>query len=260
MIFDIDANGNITGMYPTYDEGYYSLYQVAIIMDSPWEEYGECTWIDGIGAAMYGGEDDPEKSIITTKLYYVPGNKYPAYRIASPYSGSLGISGGSLEFYIISPELCYVPVQETPIYDSASGQAFVGSFAWNMNVGTAENSTDEEYIAAYMASQYADYVITATESDGTMIVNFSPNAVGFVWPYASEASGTNPNAMYRSSAPLMSVLEFKVKSDGVESIIGDINENAPVEYYNLQGIRVNEPAKGQLVIKRQGNKAVKVVK
>lgn len=45
-------------------------------------------------------------------------------------------------------------------------------------------------------------------------------------------------------------------STGVANIGAD--ENAPVEYYNLQGMRVANPEKG-IFIKRQGNKATKVV-
>lgn len=44
---------------------------------------------------------------------------------------------------------------------------------------------------------------------------------------------------------------------GVEGI--EIDANAPVEYYNLQGVRVDNPTKG-LYIMRQGDKVVKVVK
>lgn len=47
---------------------------------------------------------------------------------------------------------------------------------------------------------------------------------------------------------------------GVENIAADVEDlNAPVEYYNLQGIRVAQPEAGQLLIQRQGNKATKVV-
>lgn len=50
------------------------------------------------------------------------------------------------------------------------------------------------------------------------------------------------------------------KAAGGTSAITDINvdENAPVEYFNLQGMRVENPANG-LFIKRQGNKATKVI-
>lgn len=44
---------------------------------------------------------------------------------------------------------------------------------------------------------------------------------------------------------------------GVESVV--VDESAPVEYYNLQGVRVMNPSAGQLLIKKQGNAAVKVI-
>jgi hypothetical protein len=44
-------------------------------------------------------------------------------------------------------------------------------------------------------------------------------------------------------------------ASGIETTIAD--ENAPAEYYNLQGVRVANPAKG-FYVKRQGNKATKV--
>lgn len=46
------------------------------------------------------------------------------------------------------------------------------------------------------------------------------------------------------------------KTTGVAGIVAD--ENAPVEYYNLQGVRVINPENG-LYIRRQGNKVTKVL-
>lgn len=65
---------------------------------------------------------------------------------------------------------------------------------------------------------------------------------------------------YRLSSPL---IMFTIPTDlgaGVEGIEieNGIDENAPVEYYNLQGIKVENPAAG-LYIKRQGNKVEKVI-
>lgn len=48
-----------------------------------------------------------------------------------------------------------------------------------------------------------------------------------------------------------------VNMAGVNNVVFD--ENAPVKYFNLQGIEVANPAKGQVVIKTQGNKAQKVI-
>ena len=48
----------------------------------------------------------------------------------------------------------------------------------------------------------------------------------------------------------------KEESSGIENVA--VDANAPVEFYNLQGVRVDEPANG-IFIRRQGNKAVKVL-
>lgn len=47
------------------------------------------------------------------------------------------------------------------------------------------------------------------------------------------------------------------KVSGIDTIIADSENNAPVEYFNLQGIRISKPENG-LYIRRQGNTATKV--
>ncbi|MDE6497564.1 MAG: hypothetical protein K2L21_02765 [Muribaculaceae bacterium] len=49
-------------------------------------------------------------------------------------------------------------------------------------------------------------------------------------------------------------------SDYINAGVADaiVDADAPVEYFNLQGMRINEPAAGQVVIRRQGNKATKI--
>lgn len=46
-------------------------------------------------------------------------------------------------------------------------------------------------------------------------------------------------------------------STGIDEVSAD--DNAPVEYYNLQGIRVNNPQNGGLYITRQGTQSKKVL-
>ena len=55
-------------------------------------------------------------------------------------------------------------------------------------------------------------------------------------------------------------IEFTTENEpsGIEETIVDGSEDAPVEYYNLQGVRVVNPERG-LYIKRQGGKTTKVV-
>lgn len=49
------------------------------------------------------------------------------------------------------------------------------------------------------------------------------------------------------------------KSGGVGIVDSMAEENAPEVYYNLQGIRLANPEKGQLVIVRKGNKTFKAI-
>lgn len=55
-------------------------------------------------------------------------------------------------------------------------------------------------------------------------------------------------------------LTLNLGDAGVQEIIADAAaENGPVEYYNLQGMKINNPAAGQIVIRRQGNKSAKMI-
>lgn len=62
---------------------------------------------------------------------------------------------------------------------------------------------------------------------------------------------------YFSNPGVKNTGDYKLDTSGVEGI--EIDANAPVEYYNLQGVRVEKPANG-LYIMRQGDKVVKVIK
>lgn len=45
---------------------------------------------------------------------------------------------------------------------------------------------------------------------------------------------------------------------GIGNIAAD-NSNAPVEYFTLQGIRVDSPVSGTIVIRRQGTEVSKII-
>ena len=62
---------------------------------------------------------------------------------------------------------------------------------------------------------------------------------------------------YAGGKVAMYTLEVPGDLTGIESV-GAEDVEAPVEYYNLQGVKVDNPSNG-LYIKRQGNKVTKVI-
>ena len=88
-------------------------------------------------------------------------------------------------------------------------------------------------------------VITFANASGKQFVGY--NSSGSQW------SGFSPY-------PWTITLDFNIDADttGVENIA--VEENAPVEYFNLQGMKVNSNnLKAGIYVVRQGNKATKVL-
>lgn len=89
-----------------------------------------------------------------------------------------------------------------------------------------------------------------------------------------EITGLHPDTWYsyrvvayqagKGASPVSNMVRVKTKeaiddNSGIDGIADEISDlNAPVEYFNLQGLRIANPAKGQIVIMRQGSKARKI--
>ena len=70
---------------------------------------------------------------------------------------------------------------------------------------------------------------------------------------------SDEGAVLTISAPGVSKKVTVGKVAGIDNVISDDLNGGNIEYYNLQGIRINNPQKGQTVIRRQGTKATKFV-
>jgi hypothetical protein len=104
-----------------------------------------------------------------------------------------------------------------------------------------EENFQEEYNTIYMSAK--SYTYTFTEEDIVALKNDGDSSLRL----CSESSTT-----------LKKVNLIYPDESGVNNVEVVDSENAPVEYYNLQGVRVVNPQNG-LYIKRQGNKATKVL-
>lgn len=54
-------------------------------------------------------------------------------------------------------------------------------------------------------------------------------------------------------------VDLKIPNSAIEGVAADVDANAPVEFFNIQGQRIDNPANGQLVIRRQGSKVEKLI-
>ncbi|MCM1355667.1 MAG: hypothetical protein NC212_04585 [Staphylococcus sp.] len=93
---------------------------------------------------------------------------------------------------------------------------------------------------------------TVTENpDGTVVMTFPLTAENIAEVNAKQELIVN------TDANMLSVYIPSEGTTGIATVVVD-NENAPVEYFNLQGVRVNNPENG-IYIRRQGNTATKVL-
>lgn len=120
-------------------------------------------------------------------------------------------------------------------------------------LGTAENNAD------LTDSNYAGKAVTATYtvSNGKTTVTVPD------WNFFVDGNAFGYPGLYMAFFYPFTNTELVLDIDldqyaGLNEVAVDNNENAPVEYFNLQGVRINEPAAGQIVIRRQGNKTTKL--
>lgn len=121
----------------------------------------------------------------------------------------------------------------------------------------------------YISSSTKLYTGTAFEDAKTTGTN-SKEIAGATGIARNNGAGENPlnnNAIIILPYADSKELKFQytgfnqdIISSGINAIAPDyVDENAPVEYYNLQGIRIANPAEGQIVIRRQGTKSEKII-
>ena len=89
-----------------------------------------------------------------------------------------------------------------------------------------------------------------TKDEKTTVITIPAKGL-FLWP-------SNTTSLYYANKAAVTIT-IENEQGGVNDIIADEENNAPVEFFNLQGQRVNNPAAGQLVIRRQGTKVAKVL-
>lgn len=226
----------VFGAYDKTDTyaGYFEMSALNILVRDSWEDVGEATFTDEILKPMYGisgnntdkctlQQNEEDKNLI---------------RLAGAFA-MYGLTSSTLALDITDPDNVLVPYQAIGFQDQTDGSTYVASQSFL----TDEGKTPD-----------AKYIITLKDN----VITIPGNAVVFRWPDAAgTAQGTDPNSFYLSQNPGVSTIVLPADFNGISDVNIDNAFEGKVEYFNLQGVRVNEPAAG-LYIRRAGNKVDKI--
>lgn len=228
-----NAEGKMVGTTTAY-------YIVDIDTPEDWTSVGTCQFTEDLIGNLYQNSSNVAWGTTTYEVEVQENIATPGlFRIVNPYTGSWPhVANNDHEtdhdhFLLIdatNPEKVNIP---------QSYIGFDGGYGHEYLVSINNLAEDEADVDATLWGKFADKTITlpaksvydATLLDGT------PYTVG-----KGEFKLVLPDTY-----------------GGVLGVDADADVNAPVEFFNLQGVRVANPTEGQLVIRRQGTKVEKVV-
>lgn len=225
--------------------GYFDLFDVIGMVKSTvevveWTELGEGTYKDGILAPMFGKTSEPV-AVAVQAHPEIPGY----YRVMNAWNSIFPGLNSNLEILVTDPEYVLVPYQNSKIKETNHGITYICSVSYAFGY-MSEPALDK---AAFLA-QYPQYNITYDAA--TRTVNIPANGCGVIFPNSPTMGGQ----LLTANNPVEGYLILP-EAAAIGSIATD-ESNAPVEYFNLQGVKLANPEAGQIVIRRQGSKATKV--
>lgn len=216
-------------------EGYLALPGASGEDVEDWVSIGRGRFLEGFLETIFDEDYVPEEREVE-----IMENKTVAgvYKVVKAFQASAP-TGRDLIIDARQPGFVKVEEQNTGV-NSTNGWVYI------LSVSTNGMFSDYESMVTWNPD-YASRNITMDEKG----IYFPKNSILLYFPQTGNASVyTNPNAVD-------SYLLFP-ESDGVGHVSAD-ESDAPVMYFNLQGMRVESPQPGQLVIVRKGSVTYKTI-
>lgn len=269
-------------VYNTDDAEPYGVSTSAFITRSDVDYYsvGDAEFSDinmafGINS-IFGQQIIPLNDVYTTTVpAQASASKPGMYRLIRPYKGLYEAYLTAAINYFAEEDILEFECNnfdKVNIRPSNSGFLVVGTkedesrAIYQLQLGSTNqfaNSANTD--SKELWGKYADGAVSfpAPTAEGNQWHGTEASAISFALPeYDLETEVTSEAAaedIISMPYPEETKIVFKVAA-GVQNVAVDrVDENAPVEYFNLQGIRVANPEAGQLLIKKQGAKTQKVV-
>lgn len=233
-------------------------YEEATIEPEPAQ--GETFNVEGSGASTY----DKTFDSVTTPFEFDKATK------VATFTNFLGSNASfSIKFEITDPNRDPDAIDSTFNSVAASGlgegdtnhsiDGFTSPIVLNQDnvpFGKLEN-------VSFWTGYNSQMKVETAEINGTIVEVYNLTFMfgGDYYPWDAAASTWGEKAQYPDFIKLVKNIPVNAGDEsGIEDIVTDnVDENAPVEYFNLQGIRLSEPAAGQIVIRRQGSKVSKIL-
>lgn len=274
----VDKNGNAKGYGPAYNCGYNIMqvpferyygeaYEEGAVRVNNVFKYNASEWVDAAGEAtitdgwlnpMFGNQ-------ITDFPCSIKLNKTWPRRIlfVNPYEKSVlnGAQDVTLDegYIIVDLTNLDMPLVGTFVYSGVTlgggyGRMFLGSkegVNYDLDGYTFKDIEDDAEVGGYELPTF--------DADNNVIKlpNCMYSAAGEINKYTQfESTGSDGKpvvAEMYTTIQLPNGLWSGVENVDVENVDG------PARYYNLQGVEVSAPAKGELVIVKKGGKAQKVI-
>lgn len=285
--FTMDAAGNKTVEFPVLDIwalgdanledlGWYRLcyqnkfvYEVPVPDNRTWKNVGKATFQDGYTLPLWGLDQADFAVEVDLEKCNENGSQF---RLVNPYgansllaqAGLITGKDGYIEVDLTDPDHVSMGVVASGFSDAQSG--IVDMYCYNtltvvLEVNKGLFQTLDEAIEFAKSKGF----LFSTFKDGVVLI---PSVVDATKGYKNDAcfgiqGNKNGGYSWKSEDGKTANMETKITFPaGVEAGISDVivdDENAPVEFFNLQGMRINEPAAGTVVIRRQGSKTQKVL-
>lgn len=211
--------------------------------DDQWEDLGTGEFTEGIYASGYSDIDNETFAVKvqkhkTTANYYRLVNPYANHTVLGTADYATTCTEHTAHYmYINANRAEYVIIEPSVIGVNVSGEAAVLS-AGSKYIGTSNEA------AAKQAGYFGTY------DEATRTITFPDDCI-----LLGEEEYSNGKFLQGNTGTKLVLPE----DAGVSSIVADGDRNAAVEFFNLQGMRISQPAAGQLVIRRQAGKVSKML-
>ena len=246
--------------------------EIKFVADGPatgemeeWSDFGEAQFKDswllaGLGEEVQ--EDAPYQTVKIMKSNYVEGD----YLLVDPYAGEyfeeilqssfLGYaeSPGAIRFNISNPDCVYVyPFVASGAYSELFGDGNMYEF-YSYNL-------EGYYVSIY---NYTTEEVIELFDSATINVSYYDGDTAYIYNSRFGLTGSLP-ANYGwnnlDGSPRVCIGEIKFDANGPETGVDTTVHpiDAPVRYFNLQGVELQNPSKGEIIIKVEGNKSSKMI-